>query len=435
MAGQSECYKAGPMPRVAVINTHPIQHFAPLWAAVNKLGGLKLKVFYCTDWGVKEYADPGFGKTFRWDVDLLSGYDFEFLPIARRPQDLSFRQVNNALVGERLSAFGPDVLVLFGYGTLTNWRALFWARRHGIRVLLYSDSERKHFRPWAVRAAKEVIVRAFFWGADGAMPVGNCNADYYRHYGLTSDILYPCPLPVDGDRFGEAAQHKEELRAGLRNELGIGEDEFVFASVGKYIARKRHGDCIAAFSVLPEALRERSRLLLIGDGPERAGLEELAARANTKRAETKNNTKNTKILFSGFVNQSRMPSFFAASDALIVASEHDPHPLVVTEALFFGLPVIASDQIGCIGPDDTLRPGQNGLVVPCGDIHAMAQAMQCLMDEKEQYNRFSEESKKISISQDTKTAARCFETAVRNALALPLASPASRFSRLLQVNA
>lgn len=409
------------MPRIAVINTHPIQHFAPLWAAVHKLGTVSLKVFYCTDWGVKEYADPGFGKTFRWDVDLLSGYDCEFLPIAQRPQSLGFWEVDNPLVGERLSAFAPDVLLLFGYGTLTNWRALLWARRHSVRVLLYSDSELRHFRPWAVRAVKEVVVRAFFMGADGAMPVGNCNAEYYRHYGLSPEVLYPCPLPVDGDRFGEAEKDRQALRAALRNEIGIPEDAFVFASVGKYIGRKRHADCIEALMKLPSALREKSRLLIIGDGPERAQLEGLAAKANAQSAG---------VVLTGFVNQSRMPGFFAAIDALLVASEHDPHPLVVTEGLFFGLPVIASDQIGCIGEDDTVRPDINGLVVPCGDVQAMAGAMQELIENRDKYNRFSEESKRISISQDTKTAARCVEAAASRVLASPLAGPADRLKRL-----
>src|SRR5687767_6016735 len=71
-------------PRVAVINTHPIQHFAPLWAEIARQGEVALKVLFCSDWGVKEYRDPGFDRTFRWDVELLSGYDYEILPIKKR---------------------------------------------------------------------------------------------------------------------------------------------------------------------------------------------------------------------------------------------------------------------------------------------------------------------------------------------------------------
>lgn len=406
-------------PRVAVINTHPIQHFAPLWAEVTRLGGVTLKVLFCTDWGVKEYKDPGFGRTFRWDVDLLSGYDHAILPIRRRPEAMGFFEVDNPEVGAALDSFRPDVLVLFGYGTLTNWRALAWARRRGARVLVFSDSELKHARSLASRAVKEVVVRAFFSQVDGALPIGNCNADYYQRYGLPSDVLYACPLPVDGARFLAAAGDAADARADVRREHGIAGDDFVFASVGKYIARKRHGDVARAFLALPPEFREKSRVLLVGDGPLRPELASFAERAGGR------------VCLTGFVNQSRMPAYFAASDALVVASDHDPHPLVVTEGLFLGLPVIASDKIGCIGPDDTVRPGQNGLVVPCGDVGALAGAMRRLLQDPAQYNHFREESRRIAPSQGTPAAAERFTAGVMTAMSAPAAGLGERARRLV----
>jgi glycosyltransferase involved in cell wall biosynthesis len=412
--------REGGRPRVAVINTHPIQYFAPLWAEIARRGEVSLKVLYCSDWGVKEYKDPGFDRTFRWDVDLLSGYDYEILPIRKRPSAMSFFQVDNPEVGAALDRFQPDALVLFGYTTLTNWRALAWARRRGrARVLVFSDSELKHARPLASRAAKEVVVRAFFSQVDGALPIGNCNAAYYRRYGLPAGVLYPCPLPVDGARFLEAAGDTAEARSGVRRELGIPEGDFVFASVGKYIPRKRHADVALAFLELPADLRARSRVLLIGDGPGRAELEALAARGEGR------------ITLTGFVNQSRMPAYFAACDALVVASDHDPHPLVVTEGLFLGLPVIASDRIGCIGPDDTVRPGENGLVFAAGSVRELAGAMREVLVDRAQYERFREQSKRIALSQDTPVAAARFAEAVRRALAAEPASPGERARRLL----
>jgi len=412
-------------PRVAVINTHPIQHFAPLWAEIARRGEVSLKVLYCSDWGVKEYKDPGFDRTFRWDVDLLSGYDYEILPIKERPSAMSFRQVDNPEVGAALARFQPDVLVLFGYTTLTNWRALAWARRRSgrTRVLVFSDSELKHARPLLSRAAKEVVVRAFFSQVDGAMPIGNCNAAYYRRYGLPDEVLYPCPLPVDGARFLAAAGDTAEARASVRRELGIPEGDFnidfVFASVGKYIPRKRHADVAAAFLELPADLREKSRVLLIGDGPDRNELAALAAKGGGR------------IGLTGFVNQSRMPAYFAACDALVVASDHDPHPLVVTEGLFLGLPVIASDRIGCIGPDDTVRPGENGIVFAAGNIKELSRAMRELLEDRSLYNRYQEQSKRIAASQDTPVAAARFAEAARLSLKVEPATLAERARRLL----
>jgi glycosyltransferase involved in cell wall biosynthesis len=418
--------EGGRRPRVAVINTHPIQHFAPLWAEIAQRGEVSLKVLYCSDWGVKEYKDPGFDRTFRWDVDLLSGYDYELLPIAKRPAAMSFREVDNPEVGDALARFQPDVLVLFGYTTLTNWRALAWARRSTMakgakktRVLVFSDSELKHARPILSRAAKEIVVRAFFSQVDGALPIGNCNAEYYRRYGLPEDVLYPCPLPVDGKRFLAAAGDTAEARASVRRELGIPEGDFVFASVGKYIPRKRHADVAAAFLELPVDLREKSRVLLIGDGPDRGSLAALAARGDGR------------IGLTGFVNQSQMPGYFAACDALVVASDHDPHPLVVTEGLFLGLPVIASDRIGCIGPDDTVRPGENGIAYAAGNIKDLSRAMLELLVNRAKYERFKEQSRRIAASQDTPVAAARFAEAALRSLKAEPATAGERARRLL----
>lgn len=407
-------------PRLAVINTHPIQHFAPLWAEIARRGEIDLRVLYCSDWGVKEYKDPGFDRTFRWDVDLLSGYDYEILPILKRPEELSFREVDNPEVGRALDRFQPDVLVLFGYSTRTNWRALAWARRSGrTRVLVFSDSELKHERPLLVRAVKEAVVRAFYSQVDGAMPVGNCNAAYYRHYGLPGDVLYPCPYPVDGSRFLAAAGDAAEARASVRRELGIPEGDFVFGSIGKYIPRKRHADVAAAFLRLPGELRETCRVLLIGDGPDREVLAALAAQGEGR------------ICLTGFINQSRMPAYFAACDALVVASDHDPHPLVVTEGLFLGLPVIASDRIGCIGPDDTVRPGENGLVYAAGNVEELSRAMREMLVDRSKYNQFREQSRRIAATQDTRVAAAKLTEAVVRSLKAEPTTIKERARRLL----
>jgi hypothetical protein len=62
-----------------------------------------------------------------------------------------------------------------------------------------------------------------------------------------------------------------------------------------------------------------------------------------------------------------VPHYHATSDVLAVPSAYDPHPLVVTEGACFGLPVLASDAIGRIGPTYTAQPGVNALVYRCGD--------------------------------------------------------------------
>jgi len=384
------------MLRVAALNTHPIQHFAPLWREIAALNEVQLRVLYCSDWGTAEYRDHEFGETFQWDVDLLGGYDSEFLKIRKRPKELGFWETNNSNIEEALGRFQAEVVLLFGYNHLTTWRALLWARLRGVHTLVFCDSELKHARSAWRAAIKEVVVRFFLGLADAGLPIGDCNAEYFRHYGMPDDHLSWCAYPVDGQRLMMSVPDHEAARAEVRKKLGIAHTDFVFASIGKYIPRKRHHDVVRAWTQLPESLRARSVVLLVGEGPDRGSLELLASQADGR------------VRLTGFVNQSGIASYYAASDALVVASDRDAHPLVVTEALFFGLPVIASDAIGCIGSNDTLREGQSGLVYRCGHIESLAAAMQRVMLDESLRHRLAAGARQIATGQDAGAAAHKF---------------------------
>jgi glycosyltransferase involved in cell wall biosynthesis len=405
------------MLRVAVINTHPIQHFAPLWREIAAQNKVELRVFYCSDWGVAEYHDEEFGQTFRWDVDLLSGYDSRFLKIGKRPKRLGFWETNNSDLEEALHFFEPDVVVLFGYNHLTTWRALLWARSRGVRILVFCDSELRHARSGWRSALKEVLVRFFFSLVDGALPIGNCNADYLRHYGMPNDRLYWAAYPVDGRRLLGSVSNLVEIRRLLRGRYQIDSADFVFASIGKYIRRKRHQDVVRAWMRLPEGLRARSSVLLVGEGPQRDELEQLAVGANGR------------VALTGFVNQSAIASYYAACDALVVASEVDAHPLVVTEALFFGLPVIASDAIGCIGANDTLREGETGLIYRCGDVGGLSATLQQVMLDEPLRQHLSAGARAIATGQDAPNVAARFIEAFQRVLKLPPERSLRRFQR------
>ena len=132
----SSAVKYGRPKRLAVVISHPIQHFAPVFARLATSAEIDLKVFYCCDWGVREYVDPGFGKRIAWDIPLLDGYESEFLPILRRPRSISFFEVDNPQVAERLADFAPDAIWIHGYGLRTSWRALRWARKNSSVLVL-----------------------------------------------------------------------------------------------------------------------------------------------------------------------------------------------------------------------------------------------------------------------------------------------------------
>ena len=73
---------------------------------------------------------------------------------------------------------------------------------------------------------------------------------------------------------------------------------------------------------------------------------------------------------SGFINQTDLPAWYSASDALVLPSDsRETWGLVVNEAMAAGLPVVVSDAAGC--SVDLVREGENGFTYPCGDVGAL----------------------------------------------------------------
>src|SRR3712207_6254884 len=104
------------MKRLAVISSHPIQYYAPWFKHLAQDAELSLRVFYLWDFGVTEQVDAGFKQPVRWDVPLLEGYDYEFVPnISRRPGTNHFWGLQNPTLLQQVKAYRPDAALLIGY--------------------------------------------------------------------------------------------------------------------------------------------------------------------------------------------------------------------------------------------------------------------------------------------------------------------------------
>src|SRR3954451_4951111 len=75
----TESSSARRLVRIAVLNSHPIQYFAPLYAYLNTAPDLDVTALYLSDISIRGGKDAGFGCEVKWDVDLLAGYRSAFL--------------------------------------------------------------------------------------------------------------------------------------------------------------------------------------------------------------------------------------------------------------------------------------------------------------------------------------------------------------------
>ena len=150
-------------------------------------------------------------------------------------------------------------------------------------------------------------------------------------------------------------------RETLRAELGV--EGTVLAFAGRITAQKALAVALDALSTVPEAT-----LLLLGDGPERAGLEQ---RVRERGLEGR-------VRFLGSGTRDDVLRLFRAADVAILTSAWENMPHTVLEALAVGTPVIAT-AVG--GVPEVVRDGENGLLVPPGDAAALAGAIRRVVDE------------------------------------------------------
>lgn len=388
--------------KVAIVVSNPIQHFCPFYRAIAADGRVLVRVFFASDAGLRPFFDAQFARTIRWQDDLVDGFEHEFLANAHSVDD-SRKQIKNAHVGERLAAFNPDVVLAYGYIHPWARATIRWSRKAGKKVLFCADSELLASRSVWKRLIKRFALPWVFRQCDGFLTMGDCNQEYYRHYGVQWNRLFSCPIPVDEARLLDAVRSRAQARDTLRTKFGLPPEALVALVVGKLTRRKCVDHAIRAISMAWKAgLEKRVFLLAVGDGAERAVLESLAQSLQPEA-----------VKFAGFVDVSVLPSYYAGADLLIHPSSEDPHPLATTEAVFCRLPVIASDRVGSVGPTDDVRVGVNGFQYRFGDLNELARIIVHLCSHPDALVRMSLQSERIAQQRTLGISVEAFVNAVR----------------------
>jgi glycosyltransferase involved in cell wall biosynthesis len=390
-------------PKVAIVATHPIQHFCPLYRTLASSGKITLRVFFATTAGLEPYYDRDFGQLVKFQSDLTSGFDHEFLP--GHVAELNGR-IRNRHVGERLTAFDPDVVQVYGRGHPLFRDVMKWARAAGRPILFWSDAELlTRCRLWK-RVARRMVFPRVFSRCAGFLTIGDCNSDFYRYYGVPSDRLFRSPYPIDDIRLIQAVEARSEARRELLERYSLPADAIVALVVGKLTVRKAPDHAIRAVSqAWKSGMKNRLFLILAGNGPERENLQALAAACEPAA-----------IRFAGFVEVSELPSYYAAADLLIHPSSEDPHPLATSEAVFCGLPVIVSDRVGSAGPTDDVRIGINGLRYKYGDVDRLTELLLHFCGHPEEAEKMRGGSRSIGPQRTLRVSAEGYLKAVAAAL-------------------
>jgi sugar transferase (PEP-CTERM/EpsH1 system associated) len=148
----------------------------------------------------------------------------------------------------------------------------------------------------------------------------------------------------------------------LRKELGIAANEFVIGTVGRLDPVKNHADLIRAFAKLLDDTA--ARLVIVGDGPERENLEQLAEKTSVACAS----------IFTGY--RSDVERFYGVFDLFVLNSLAEGMSNTLLEAMACGIPVVCSRA----GANPELISEERGFLLQKNSVVDLAQALEVAMN-------------------------------------------------------
>jgi glycosyltransferase involved in cell wall biosynthesis len=340
------------MKRLAIITTHPIQYYAPLFNILSSRKNIAVKVFYSKDKEQTEY-DKDFGQTVKWDIPLLEGYEHRFVP----------HKVPSGLIRE-IEDWGTDAVLVIGWNHLSHLRSILHFKDR-IPVLFRGDStlldERSGIKKWA----RHSFLRWLYSYIDTALYVGTNNKDYFLVNGLQEGQLVFAPHAIDNGRFYDQNGKHEEKARQWKKEMGIEGKATSFVFVGKFQEKKDPLLLIQAFNRLNDA---NAHLIMAGNGELELILKDAAA-------------TNKNIHFLPFQNQSAMPVVYRLGDIFCLPSKgpEETWGLAVNEAMACDRPILVSDRCGCAV--DLVKEGQNGYIFASGKLDDLTGKMKAFLQD------------------------------------------------------
>ena len=371
---------AGKVTRIAILNSHPIQYFAPLYAYLNRAPDLEVTALYLSDFSIRGGRDSGFGQDIKWDLDLLHGYRSVFLGDAARTREPGgFWSLVAPQVWSELRTGRYDVLWLHGHNYAASLIALTAAKTTGLPIMMRGETHLALPCHGIKSILRQPLMGALYRYCDRLLAIGSANAAFYRAMGVPDHKIFLVPYSVDNDRFVHSANLTADQKTEIRKRYNVPADRLSVLYAAKFTQRKRPLDLLDAVRRLKTDTDVRFTLTMAGCGELE---EELRAFCAEHALDN--------VVFTGFVNQSELPALYAASDVFVLPSQDEPWGLAVNEAMCASLPIVVSREVGCAA--DLVRDGVNGYTPVAGDVAGLAKALQSLIENEDLRRRQGEQS-------------------------------------------
>lgn len=211
-----------------------------------------------------------------------------------------------------------------------------------------------HFEPLKRRVAR----RCLYHRADALFAISReLRAFYCRETGFPLGRMSVIPNGIDPRRIDESARNSSGR--SVRNELGIGDNDFVIGTVARLDQTKDTITLTRAFAELCQSPQEPSlKLLVVGDGEQKVELQKYVDEQRMSQ----------KVIFTGV--RYDVPRLLGAMDLFALSSLSEGLPITVLEAMCASLPVVATN-VGAL--PELVEEGVTGFLVEPKNIGALAE--------------------------------------------------------------
>jgi glycosyltransferase involved in cell wall biosynthesis len=349
---------------LAVLASHPVQYFTPIYQRLATTPGIDIEVFFCRAFGTRPAFDKQFDRTIVWDTDLLSGFSHRFLwnvsPIRNTFNPL--HAINPGAFTRLLRGF--DALWVNGYLYPSNWLAAAAAALRGTRLLVRSELRVDLNRSRWYDRPRRAVLRRWIRHADALLYIGQANRDAYLSYGAHEERLFFCPYAGDAQRIRSARLADDATRNDALARWELPADRVIVLFAGKLTPRK-HPETMLAIATDP-VLENKVHIVIAGSGPLEASVRESARSRGI-----------TNVTMPGFVNQSRLPELYALADIFVMPSMGEPWGIVLHEAMTAGCAVVVSSEVGAAL--DLVSNGDTGCTFAPTDESQMMEQVRALV--------------------------------------------------------
>jgi glycosyltransferase involved in cell wall biosynthesis len=244
---------------------------------------------------------------------------------------------------ETVRRFDPDAVFMTSWNYTPAYRAVMKAvDQRVVRVLIMDNVWRAAPKQWLGRAVHRFYVDPV---VDAAMVPSDRTEFYARRLGFGPADVIRGSLSGDVELFGSGPRRGAEL---------AGHHSFLY--VGRLVVHKGADVLAEAYRAYRSQVADPWDLHVAGIGPLAGRLAAIAG-----------------VTMHGFVQPPQVAELMRASSALVLTSHIEPYGVVVHEAAAAGLPILCAEFAGAA--PGLVQDGNNGWVVPSGDVGGWAAAM------------------------------------------------------------